>query len=533
MMMDAAVWKQVEAPVAGNLGWSALVAVLPIVALGLLLVWRRWSSVPAVAASLALALVLCVGVWGMPLPAAGGALLYGALYALLPIGLIVVAAVLLFNLVVASGRFEVVKASLTALSPERPVQVLVVAYAFGALLEGAAGYGTPVAIGGAILVGLGLTPVRAAVVALLANTAPVAYGSLGIPVLVGVELSGRTQVGPTTAAVAILLPLMSLSAPIVAVAAACGWRDTVRAWPVILPAIIAYTGLQFATAMLTGPALPDVVAGIGTFLVLLIATRLRHRGESTTPMPPIGDLLRAWGPFMLLTGLVILWGIPEIKAWLKECSLWKWHIPGLDHLVARPDGKPLDVVYKLEPFAMPGTAIVLAVLLSVPVLGLNIAKAWTTTVTTLASLLKSLLAIVLMLAFATVMNYGGPAATLGACLAVTGQAYPFIAPILGWIGVFLTGSDTSSNAIFGGMQTAAADKLGLPPALGLGANTAGGGVGKMISPQSIAIATGAVGAKGQDADILRGTLGWSLVILALVCLGSGVMAWLAPHLPIR
>lgn len=527
-----AIWRQVEAPVAGSLAWSALAAVIPIVALGLLLVWRRWSSAPAVAVALALALALCLGAWRMPVPAAGGALLYGALYGLVPIGLIVVTAVLLFNLVVDSGRFAAVKDSLTALSPERPVQVLVVAYAFGALLEGAAGYGTPVAIGGAILVGLGLPPVRAAIVALLANTAPVAYGGLGIPVLVAAKSGGDVPITPTTAAVAILLPILSIASPIAALAAACGWRETWRAWPVVLPAVLAYTGLQFATALLAGPALPDVVAGIGTFLVLLVAARLR-RAPGPAPMPPVGALLRAWGPFLLLSALVVLWGLPAVKAWLTEWAVWRLPIPGLDHQVARPDGTAMKAVYELAPLATPGTAILLAILLSLPVLGLAPGRALATAGRTLRALGKSLLAIVLMLAFAWMMNYGGPAATLGACLAATGGAYPFIAPVLGWIGVFLTGSDTSANAIFGGMQTAAADKLGLPPALGLGANTAGGGVGKMISPQSIAIATGAVGAKGQDADILRGTLGWSVALLALVCAGSGLMAWLADRLPLR
>ncbi|MCK6490449.1 MAG: lactate permease LctP family transporter [Planctomycetes bacterium] len=519
------VWRQLESPLAGSLALSALAAALPVAVLGALMAWRRWKSAPAVAVALVAALALCLGVWGAPPAVLGGALLHGALYGLLPIGVIVFAAVLLFNLVVDSGRFAQVKASLVALSPELPVQVLVVAYAFGALLEGAAGFGTPVAICAAILAGLGLPPVRAAVVALLANTAPVAYGGLGIPVLVGAQVGG-VEVAPATAAVALLLPVLSLASPVAAVAAACGWRATLRAWPVVVPAALVYTGLQCATALLAGPALPNVVAGLGTFALLVAAARLR-RAPGAAAMPAPLALLRSWGPFWLLTALVVLWGQKPVKAWLAGLARWTLEIPGLHQAVARPGGEVLKAVYEFAPLATPGTAILIAALLSLPLLGMAPAAAWATARRTARALVLPLLAVALMLAFAWVMNYGGPAATLGACLAATGGAYPWIAPVLGWIGVFLTGSDTSSNAIFGGMQSSAAGSLDLPPAFGIGANTAGGGVGKMISPQSIAIATGAVDAKGRDADILRATVGWSLGLLALVCAAAAALAALA------
>lgn len=244
-------------------------------------------------------------------------------------------------------------------------------------------------------------------------------------------------------------------------------------------------------------------------------------------MPAPLALMRAWGPFWLLTALVVLWGQKPVKAWLAGLARWTLEIPGLHQAVTRPGGEALKAVYEFAPIATPGTAILIAALLSLPLLGMAPAAAWATVRRTARALVLPLLAVALMLAFAWVMNYGGPAATLGACLAATGGAYPWIAPVLGWIGVFLTGSDTSSNAIFGGMQSSAAGSLDLPPAFGIGANTAGGGVGKMISPQSIAIATGAVDAKGRDADILRATVGWSLGLLALVCAAAAALAALA------
>ncbi len=450
----------------------------------------------------------------------------GAAFGLLPIGWIVLAAILLFNLTVETGQFEVVKRSILGLSDDRRLQALLIAFCFGAFVEGAAGFGTPVAISAALLVGAGFTPLRAAGLALLANTAPVAFGALGTPITTLARVTGLDELR-LSAMAGRQLPFFSLLVPAWLVLVMAGWRGLAGVWPAVLVCGGSFALVQFLTANYHGPWLVDVIAGITSLLGLTLFLKVwkprrvwRFDGEEFTPPPaPAGRaaVFRAWVPWLLLTLFVFLWGLPPVKAVLGHAGV-KIPVPGLHRAVARtppvvPEVTIEDAVYDCNVLGTTGTGIFLAAVLSAWWLRVSPADFLRTGLVTLRQLAGPLVTIACMLALAFVTRYSGMDATLGLAFTRTGACYPLFAALLGWLGVALTGSDTSANALFGSLQTITAARLvanGVLPLTGdqaavllATANSTGGVMGKMIDAQSIVVASAATRQPGQEGAVLR------------------------------
>lgn len=554
-------WVQVYDPF-GSAWISTIMAAAPIVVLLGLLV----SGVAAHrAAVLGLAVALAVAVWGygMPASAACASALYGAAFGLLPIGWIVLAAVFLFHLTVRSGQFEIVKRSVVSLSPDRRMQALLIAFSFGSFIEGAAGFGTPVAISAALLIGIGFSPLYAAGLALLANTAPVAFGALGTPIITLAKISGLDEMALSQVA-GRQLPLFSLIVPVWLVAIMSGWRGVRGCWPAILVSGGSFAALQCAMANLHGPALVDVVGGIGSMIALAVFLRFwqpadtwRFADETTAGETPVKEplsrrqLAYAWGPWALLSVMVFLWGWPSFKTLLNGgdaaapnvlASIGKasFEIPGLHDVVYRASpvarvapgsslaSEPEKAVFDFNWLSTTGTGIFIAAILTGGWLRIAPGIFVREFVDTLWKMRWALLTISCMLALAFTTKYCGSDATLGLAFTRTGWWYPFFAPLLGWLGVALTGSDTSSNALFGGLQRITAEQLGLNPLLIVGSNSTGGVMGKMIDAQSIVVAAVATGQTGQEGRILRFVFLHSLALAGLIGLLTLAQAYVIP-----
>jgi lactate permease len=554
-------WPQVYDPFGSPVA-STLVAMLPLVVLLGLLAGAGWPASWSAAAGLATALAIAVGVVGMPLDAALAAALHGAAFGLFPIGWIILSAMFLYRLSVEAGALDVMKRSVTGLSADHRLQALLIAFSFGAFLEGAAGFGAPVAITAALLVGAGFPALEAACVALLANTAPVAFGALGTPIVTLAKVTGLDE-----HAISMLagrqLPFFSLLVPAWMVVMMAGWRGLAGAWPAVLVCGGSFALLQFIMANGVGAALVDVVAGAGSLLVTAAFLRRwrpreiwRHGGEpvavsggqsaaheptrhGAADEPPADTAARiawAWAPWALLSIVVFLWGLPPVKAALEGRDLPavrrvvapEFPVPMLDGRVAKvppATREPLEIeraVYRLNWLSAAGTGILVAAIAAVPWLGVSWRRALAIWGDTLERLAVSLVTIAAMLALAFVTRYSGTDVTLGLALTRTGSFYPFFAPLLGWLGVALTGSDTSSNAMFGSLQRITAEQLGLDPLLTCTANSTGGVMGKMIDAQSIVVAGVATGAARQEGPILRRVFPHSLALAVLV----GVLVWL-------
>lgn len=563
-------WTQVydpwEAPVL-----STLMAATPIVVLLGLLVLGV-SAHRAALAGLGVSLAIAIWGYGMPVSAAGGAALFGAAFGLLPIGWIVLSAVFLFRLTVQAGEFETVKRSVVALSPDRRMQALLIAFSFGSFVEGAAGFGTPVAISAALLIGIGFSPLYAAGLALLANTAPVAFGALGTPIITLAKISGLDELALSQVA-GRQLPLLSLIVPVWLIALMSGWRGVLGCWPAIAVSGGSFAGLQFLMANFHGPALVDVVGGIGSLLALAVflkfwqpAQTWRFADEgaadsesnSATATAAVPDapltrrqLARAWGPWALLSLMVFLWGWPDCKAFLQGSSphspqvLVRFSkaslaVPGLHQVVYRAApvaavapgetraATPEPAIYELPWLSTTGTGIFLAALLSAAWLRIPPRVVAQEFLITLAKMRWALLTISCMLALAFTTKFCGSDATLGLAFTKTGWWYPFFAPLLGWLGVALTGSDTSSNALFGSLQRITAEQLRLNPLLIVGSNSTGGVMGKMIDAQSIVVAAVATEQTGQEGRILRFVFLHSVLLASLVGLLTLAQAYLVP-----
>ncbi|MGC4000423.1 MAG: L-lactate permease [Anaeromyxobacter sp.] len=521
---------------------AALAAAAPLGFLFWALAVRRLRAHLAAPAAVGLALVAAVAGFGMPPGLALGAALHGAAQGLWPVAWVVVTAVYLHALSVRTGAFEVVRGALASLTSDRRLQALLIAFAFAAFLEGAAGFGAPVAIAAAMLVGLGFEPLPAALVCLVANTAPVAFGALGVPVLVAGQAAGVDPLA-VSQLVGRTLPALALLTPFYVVVLLAGARRGLEVWPAALVVGGAFALAQALTANLLGPYLPDVVASLvsmGCLTLFLRAWRparpWRFPAEPAAPAPAgpraaRGDVLRALSPFLLLSLFVAAWGLRPVHAALDALGTVTLRWPGLDGAIVQ-DGHAVPAVLKLDLLASAGTAILLTALVSLPVLGARPSVALRTFGETLRTLRFPVLTIAAMLALAGIMNRSGMAAALGQVFAQTGRAFPLLAPVLGWLGVLMTGSDTASNALFGKLQASTAQQLGLDPVLAVAANTSGGGCGKMVSPQSLAVATAAVGQVGREGELLRATLKHSLLLTALVSLlvwlQAGPLAFLVP-----
>ena len=538
-------WDQVYNPL-GAAWLSTLVAALPIALLLGGLALLRLRAHAAALLGLAASVLTAVLVFGMPAGMAFRTAGLGAAYGLFPIGWIILNVIFLYDLTVEKGHFKVMQESLTGITRDRRLQLLLIAFSFGAFFEGAAGFGTPVAVTAAILIGLGFAPLTASGLSLVANTAPVAFGALGTPI---VALAGVTglDVRQLSAMVGRQLPFFSLLIPFWLVWAYCGFKKMREVWPALVVAGVSFAVPQFLISNLHGPWLAGVGAAVVSMAALVLFLLKWHprtvygdgrNGEAGAPPATAvrltaGELLRAWMPWLVLSLFVFLWGIPQIKAMLDGLSVVRFPVPGLDKLVFRVP--PVVAVRAAEPAAFTfnwlsftGTGIFAAAVVSGLLMGFSPRRLVRTYGRTLMRVRFSLLTVAAMLSLGYVTRYSGLDATLGLAFARTGVFYPFFGTMLGWLGVALTGSDTSSNVLFGSLQKISAEQLGLSPVLMASANSAGGVMGKMIDAQSIVVASTATRWYGHEGDILRYVFFHSLALAALMGLFVLLQAYVFP-----
>ena len=542
---------------------STFAAAVPVLVLLGLLASGKASAWLAALLGLLTSSMIAVGVFGMPpsmvLASAG----VGFVFAVFRIIWLIIAAVFLYDLAVSTGQFDVMKTSIAKLSGDRRIQAVLVAFSFGAFVEGTAGFGAPVAISAAFLVGLGFDPFRAAVLCLIANTAPVAWGAIGTPIL---TLSKVTEldVEALSATSGRILPLLSLIIPFWLVKSMASWRQTLAIWPALLAIGGSFAFVQFAWSNFVGFELVDLMSSGASLLAGLVLLRFwkpadvwrfdhdAHETEAAaaTRMADAEALttsriVRAWTPFALLSVIVLIWGFPAVKSlgtpsvkeWLDARTSWKPTMPGLHEQVAKgeavtghavPEKKDLEkAVVEIVPVSSTGTAVFLAAILGGLFLGVSPLTMVRTFGQTVVRMLPAIAAIVAMLALGFVTKYSGMDAVLGLAFTRTGpMLYPIFGTLLGWLGVALTGSDTSSNVLFGNLQKITARKLGLSEILMASANTTGGVMGKMIDAQSIVVAAAATGEGGQEGRILRAVFWHSLSLALLV----GAIVWVYAHL---
>lgn len=546
---------------------STLAAAVPLVVLLGLLAYAGWSGLRAALAGLAAAMLIACFVFGMPWDAVAMAAGHGALFGLFPIGWIVVTAMFLYRLSGEAGAIEVMKRSVTGLSADHRLQALLIAFSFGAFLEGAAGFGAPVAISAALMVGAGFPAVEAACLALIANTAPVAFGALGTPIITLAKVTGLDEQA-ISAMAGHQLPFFSLLVPAWMVCTMAGWKGLIGVWPAVLVCGTSFAVTQFAMATFVGAALVDVVGGVVSLVAVAVFLRCwrpasiwRHDDGWNHAAPsqivparesdPVSRIAWAWMPWVFLSIAVFVWGLPPVKAALDGRGRSVTLPPAVvapEFLVPRLDGRiakvppatrePYEIeraVYRLNWLSAAGSGILFAALASIPWLQISWRRAYGIWWDNLRSLTTSLATIGAMLALAFVTRFSGTDVTLGIALTGTGAAYPFFAPLLGWLGVALTGSDTSSNAMFGSLQRVTAEQLDLDPLLICTANSTGGVMGKMIDAQSIVVSATATGTHRQEGRILRRVFPHSLALAGLmgllVWLQAGPLAWMVPASP--
>jgi lactate permease len=534
------MWPQIYTPVAGSLGLSALVAAIPIFALLLALGVLRLPAWKSALLGLGVAILLAIFVYGMPARLMGSAVVYGAAFGLFPIAWIVYSAILLYRITVETGKFEIIKDSVGGLTGDKRLQALLIAFAFGAFLEGASGFGTPVAVAAAMLAGLGFSPYYAAGICLLANTAPVAFGAIGIPVITLAGITGL-PLADLSANVGRICAPVSLFIPAYLILVMGGWRALKGVLPGAIVCGVAFAGMQFAVSNYVGPYLTDILgslAAMGALIVLLRVWKPRdaHQGHGDIVVPPkhaAGQVIMAWLPYILLVVFVSLWGLEDVKKILNAATrTFPW--PGLHNQILRVapavgKASPYGAIYTFNAVSAAGTSCFLAACASALILRVPLDRFLRLIVQTFQQLLFSILTIATVLAIAYLMNYSGATATLGLAFAATGGSFPFFSALLGWVGVFLTGSDTSANALFGNLQVVTANKLQLNAALMAAANSSGGVMGKMISLQSIAVAAAATGMPAEEeAKLFRFTMRHSLFLACVIGLVVLFYAYVMP-----
>jgi lactate permease len=546
------MWHQIYDPV-GSPFLSTVLAALPVVvllaALGIFRVKAHWAAI----AALVVALIIAVFVFHMPAGMAGKTAFLGILTGLLPIGWIILNVIFLYKLSEQTGRFKVLQDSIAGITNDRRLQLLLVAFAFGAFFEGASGFGTPVAVTGAILIGLGFSPLAASALSLIANTAPVAYGALGTPIL-GLQSVTGLPLNDLSAMVGRQLPFFSLIVPFWLIWAFAGFKRMIEIWPAILITGVAFAIPQFLMSNFHGPTLVDIVASLVSmaclagFLkvwrpktVMVGTTRdsefvtfdeaekrmVRHTHTQS-------EVWSAWLPWIILCVIVFIWGLPQFKAFLNGISNPQFPIDGLHNMIQRVppvapvNAKPEAAVYAFSWLSATGSGILLAAIIAGFVMKIGIGGIVAAYGRTLNTVKYSLLTIAAMLAIGVVTRYSGLDATMGLAFARTGVLYPFFGTLLGWLGVALTGSDTASNVLFGSLQKITAEQLGLNPILMAAANSSGGVMGKMIDAQSIVVASTATGWYGHESEILRYVFFHSLALACLVGLLVTLQAYVPP-----
>ena len=535
-------WTQNYYPL-GNLFLSAVVAAIPVIVLLGALAFFHVKAHIAALLGLAAALLVALFVYKMPATMAFASAFNGALFGLLPIGWIVLNAIFVYDISVTTGKFEIVKDTLSGLASDRRIQILLIGFSFGAFIEGAAGFGTPVAICAAMLIGLGFRPLAAAGLALIGNTAPVAFGALGIPVITLAKVTGL-PVLLLSAMVGRQLPFFSVIIPFWLVWAMAGFASMAEVWPACLVAGLFFAVPQFLVSNFIGPDLVDIISAAVSILATYALLKVwqpkkvwRFEGEPVAKevkRHSAKEAWLAWLPWIVLSVIVGCWGFTPIKNFWNNSFggvlAPSFEIPGLHNLVLRappltPKPTPEAAKYVLNFVSASGTALLLTGIISGLLLGMKVGQLFKTYLNTLNRVKYSLLTIAAMLALGTVTRYSGSDSTMGLAFASTGRAFPFFASLLGWLGVALTGSDTASNVLFGNLQKVSAQALGLNPILTAAANSSGGVMGKMIDAQSIVVAGVATGQQGQEGTILRYVFFHSLALACLV----GILVYLQAY----
>ncbi len=576
-------FKVVTDPVAHSVGLSAIFAVLALLTLFVLLGVLRMRAWLAALIALAVSLVVAVVVYAMPLGQALLSASEGAAFGFFPILWIVLNAIWVYNLTVASGHFDVLRRSFERVSPDMRIQAIIIAFCFGALLEALAGFGTPVAITVVMLMALGFRPVHAAALSLIANTAPVAFGALATPIVTlatvthGVNADPRLTVDTLGSMVGRQTPILAVVVPLVLVAVVDGRRGIRQTWPAALAAGLAFGLAQYTASNFISVQLTDIIAALFSAAVVVLMVRVWHPAESPSlasdtrvlvgtggpasastggpasastgealggvdtdteePRPILPDsraeVARAYAPYLII---IVVFAIANLDAVKKALGKKPWttsfHWPGMD--IVGANGKPVaSATFALGWLPAAGTLMILSGILTAVVLRIGAGRALRTYARTYVELRYAIVTVMAVLALAYVLNQSGQTGTLGAFLATAGGVFAFLSPILGWLGVAVTGSDTSSNALFGALQVQTATKAGLDPLLLAAANSSGGVMGKMISPQNLAIAASAVGMAGREGEIFRRVFGWSLVLLLFMCVlvtlqATPVLHWMIP-----
>ncbi|TXR67278.1 L-lactate permease [Bacillus sp. AY18-3] len=548
-------WTQVYDPF-GNIWISAAVALIPIIFFFLALAVFRMKGYVAGLITVVLTILVALFAYKMPFTMAMAATGYGFLYGLWPIAWIIIMSVFLYKISVKTGQFDVIRASVLSITNDHRLLVILIGFSFGAFLEGAAGFGAPVAITAALLAGLGLNPLYAAGLCLIANTAPVAFGAMGIPITVAGQVTGIDphKIGQMAGH---QLPFLSLFVPFFIVFLMDGFKGVRQTWPALFVAGSSFAITQFITATFLGPELPDITSALVSLVSLSLFLKVWQPKEIyqskeansevaataiSMPKLTVGKVVKAWSPFIILTVMVVIWSQSFFKALFApggalESLVLKFEVPGLHNLVMKAEPivnkpTPYEAILKLDILSATGTAILIACIISIFILKMSAKDAVVTFKETLHELKMPILSIGFVLGFAFIANYSGLSSTLALALAGTGGLFPFFSPFLGWIGVFLTGSDTSANALFSNLQAITAQQVGVSEVLLVAANTTGGVTGKMISPQSIAIACAAVGLAGKESDLFRFTVKHSLFFVIIVGIMTYVQAyyltWMIP-----
>jgi lactate permease len=559
------VYTQDFNPVSDSLGLTAIFAVLPILTLFVLLgglkLKAQWAALIALAVAMAVAMI----VYGMPVDQTGLSALEGAAFGLFPIMWIVVMAIWLYNMTVETGHFAILRRSFGTISEDQRIQAVIIAFCFGALMEALAGFGTPVAITAVMMIGLGFKPIKAASIALVANTAPVAFGAIAIPITTLSEITGLDK-GDLGAMVGRQTPFLALIVPLILIGMVDGRRGIRQAWPVAVVGGLTFALGQFACSNYISVELTDIVASLLSTGAIVAFLRVWTPGEpllaedaapagrferpaaagasvhdpameseitrrdDTKKDPPL-EVLRAYAPYLIIIAVLSIAQISAIKEALAESpwtTTFQW--PGLD--VRTPDGEALSsLTYNVNWLPAAGTLLLISGLITMVAIGISPVRAVRVFVATLDQLKWAILTVASVLALAYVMNQSGQTITLGLWAAGAGSFFAFLSPLIGWLGVSVTGSDTSSNALFGGLQVAAAKDAGISQTLLAAGNSSGGVLGKMISPQNLAIGAAAVGMAGQEGDLFRKVLGWSLALILVMCVlvylqSTAVLDWM-------
>jgi len=553
------MYKQVLDPVGGSLAWSSLFAALPLITLFVLLGGFRIKAWWAALASLAVSIIVAIAVYSMPFGQAMNSGAEGAVFGFFPIMWIVINAIWVYNMTRESGHFAILRQSFSAVSSDERVQAVIIAFSFGALLEALAGFGTPVAICSVMLIALGFKPIKAASVALLANTAPVAFGAIAIPIITLSQLTGLSK-GDLGAMVGRQTPFLALIVPFILIGVVDGRRGLRQAWPAALVGGVTFALLQFATSNYISVELTDIIASLGSAAAIVALMRVWQptapepgrfagprpaiagasvhspalerdvaRRERTGGAPP-SEVLRAYAPYLIIIAVFAIAQVGSVKTALDSVTK-EFNWPGL-HVLNSKGEAPTSATFKFNWLNSAGTLLLISGLITMPVLKMGIARAAKAYVATLDQLKTAIVTVMAVLALAYVMNLSGETITLGTWAAGAGGFFAFLSPLLGWLGTAVTGSDTSSNSLFGVLQVTAAKHANLNPVLMAASNSSGGVLAKMVSPQNLAIGAAAVGMAGKEGELFRRVIGWSLILVlllaGLVLLQSGPLSGMVP-----